>query len=151
MAKKPDRRELCEKLLALRLKHAKVFSEIDGLKAELIIAAGAEGFREVFFGQGPDHRLRREGEGVQGRPARGRCQCLPRAVRSQAAKADRRWRHQGGADLVARLPGPRRREDLLIALAYRFFFGFGFALRGSSASNVRPESRSRNAAAPKCR
>jgi hypothetical protein len=48
MAKKPDKREVCEKLLTLRLKHAKVFSAIDGLKAELIVLAGAEGFREVF-------------------------------------------------------------------------------------------------------
>jgi len=52
MGKKVDRKALCERLLALRLKHAKVFSEIDGLKAELIVAAGAEGFREVFPGKG---------------------------------------------------------------------------------------------------
>jgi hypothetical protein len=54
MAKKPDKRSLCEKLLALRLKHADVFGQIDSLKAELIqVATGAnEGFREVFAGKG---------------------------------------------------------------------------------------------------
>lgn len=55
MAKKPDKRSLCEKLLVLRLKHADVFSAIDSLKAELIVVAGdcGEGsFREVFPGKG---------------------------------------------------------------------------------------------------
>ena len=52
--RKPDRRALCEELVALRLKHAAVFAEIDSLKAELIVVAGAagEGFREVFVGKG---------------------------------------------------------------------------------------------------
>jgi hypothetical protein len=52
--KKADRRDLCERLLALRLKHADIFAEIESLKAELIIAAGelGEGFREVFVGRG---------------------------------------------------------------------------------------------------
>lgn len=50
--KTPDRRGLCEELLALRVKHAAVFAQMDGLKAALIVAAGAEGFREVFAGQG---------------------------------------------------------------------------------------------------
>jgi hypothetical protein len=47
-----DRRALCEDLLALRIKHAAVFAQMDGLKASLIVAAGAEGYREVFAGKG---------------------------------------------------------------------------------------------------
>lgn len=43
---------LCEELLALRIKHADIFTQMDGLKASLIVAAGAEGFREVFPGKG---------------------------------------------------------------------------------------------------
>ena len=52
--KKPDRRELCEELLGLQLKHADVFNRIDELKADLIkVAADAgEGFREVVTGKG---------------------------------------------------------------------------------------------------
>jgi hypothetical protein len=52
--KRPNRRALCERLLALRLKHADVFAEIESLKAELIVAAGelGEGFREVFVDRG---------------------------------------------------------------------------------------------------
>lgn len=51
---KADRRDLCERLLALRLKHVDVFAEIDNLKAQLIVVAGdaGEGFREVFVGKG---------------------------------------------------------------------------------------------------
>ena len=52
--KRPDRRALCEQLLALRLKHADVFAEMDSLKASLIVLAGetGEGFREVFVEKG---------------------------------------------------------------------------------------------------
>jgi hypothetical protein len=54
MGKKPDRRAVCEQLLSLRLKHAKIFGEMDSLKAELILIAGdaKDGFREVFAGKG---------------------------------------------------------------------------------------------------
>ncbi len=54
MAKAPDRRKLCEQLLALRIKHAEVFGEIDSIKASLILVAHelGEGFREVVAGQG---------------------------------------------------------------------------------------------------
>lgn len=53
-AKKIDRRELCEELLGLRLKHADVFARMDELKAELIGEAriAGDGFREVIAGKG---------------------------------------------------------------------------------------------------
>jgi hypothetical protein len=51
--KKPDRRDLCEQLLALRVKHADTFAEIESLKATLIEVAGDDGsFREVFIDRG---------------------------------------------------------------------------------------------------
>jgi hypothetical protein len=53
-AKKPDRRSLCEELLALRRKHADVYAQVDSLKAELIELAteAGDGFREIFANQG---------------------------------------------------------------------------------------------------
>jgi hypothetical protein len=49
-----DRRAVCERLLALRVKHADVFAAMDGLKATLIAIAteAGDGFREVFPDQG---------------------------------------------------------------------------------------------------
>lgn len=51
---KANRRELCEQLLTLRLKHADIFSEIERLKASVVELATEEGdnFREVFTDQG---------------------------------------------------------------------------------------------------
>jgi len=52
--KNADRRELCERLLKLRRKHADVFGEMDAIKAELIQMAtdAGDGFREVFVDDG---------------------------------------------------------------------------------------------------
>jgi hypothetical protein len=48
------RRGIARTLLSLRLRHAKLFDEIDGLKASLILNAkkAGEGFREVFDKKG---------------------------------------------------------------------------------------------------
>lgn len=48
------RRSLAKKLVELRLRHRKVFDDMDGLKASLIANAqkAGDGFRELFEGKG---------------------------------------------------------------------------------------------------
>jgi hypothetical protein len=87
-AKKPDRRSLCEQLLALRLKHADVYAQMDSLKAELIELAteAGDGFREIFVDQG---QVTVAG-GIPWAHAGGRSQDLRRVIGSEASEADRR-------------------------------------------------------------